>query len=290
LVRPAYDGLKSRGSDLVDPATHPSLEKAVDILDAWYALLQDVGRIYPVVEGRHYGRSYSPSLGQPGMSIFFQWWYAFKRNLFGGGVHADERYVGAVNFADGSLGAGEFLGETTYNMVSHILSGPGGAVPQEFEGDYFAGQRDEIVIESLNDALELLSGSDPLPELSYGACDGTQLAVHGFGTPDPDRFAWSPPESLDFDCLDSFADPLLATGTLPTSFGKAAEQNRSTYMQVVEASQPLRAANVLAPGQSGFIRHGADGMGTADVHMGDQAGLFRNFEYKPMNLFYPTPY
>ena len=294
-IRQAYDDLQQAGSPLVDPAAHPTLASALQILETWNAYLGDLGQIYPATESFHYGQSYSPSLGQSGMSIFFQWWYALKSNLFGGGAiqtasgAASEPFVGAVNFADGSLNAGNFLGETTYNMFLHILEGPTAGVPQNFKGDYFGGHRDEIIIESLNDAITLLSGTGPLPQLSFGACDGSNVSTPGFGTSDPSTWPWSPPVSLDFDCLDSFAEPVLANGTHPTSFGKAPEQNRSTYMQMLEMDRPLRGENVIAPGQSGFIHHDADGKGTADPHMGDQAGLFRDFQYKPMRLGYPGP-
>jgi penicillin amidase len=288
-LRKAYDALRARGSDLVDPATHPTLEPTLEVLEAWNASLADVRRIYPPGEGFHYGRSYSPSIGQSGLSIFYQWWYAVKSNLFAGGARAGEPFLGAVNFSDASLGAGDFLGETTYNMALHILDGAAASVPQRFGGDYFAGHRDEILVESLNDAISFLSGTDPLQRLSYGLCNGGDVQTPGFGTPDPAAWPWQSPPNLDFDCLDSFADPLLASGTIPTSFGRAVEQNRSTYMQVVEARNPIRGVNVLAPGQSGFIRHRSDGRGEASAHVGDQADLFRTFTYKPMRLFFPSP-
>src|SRR5262249_59119811 len=73
-----------------------------------------------------------------------------------------------------------------------------------------------------------------LPRLSYGLCSGGSAQTPGFGTPDPHAWGWQPPQNLDFDCLDNFADPLLALGTKPTSFGRAPEENRSTYMQALE--------------------------------------------------------
>src|SRR5215813_6863742 len=103
--------------------------------------------------------------------------------------------------------------------------------------------------------------------------------------PDPRSWGWQPPPSLDFDCLDNFANNFLSFGTEPTSFGRAPEENRSTYMQALEVGRRrIVGANVIAPGQSGFIHHLPDGSGLADPHMGDQAVLFRMYEYKPMQL------
>ena len=108
--------------------------------------------------------------------------------------------------------------------------------------------------------------------------------MNGFGTSDPTAWGWQPPPDLDFDCLDDFASNLLAIGTKKTSFGTAPSENRSTYMQALELGRPIRGENVIAPGQSGYIRHLGTLMGEADPHMGDQATLFRTFTYKPMQL------
>jgi hypothetical protein len=131
----------------------------------------------------------------------------------------------------------------------------------------------------------LLGGTGLLPQTGYGLCSGGSAAVPGFGTPDPRSWGWQPAPSLDFDCLDNFADPLLALGTKPTTFGRAPEENRSTYMQALEVGRRrIVGANVLPPGQSGYIQHLPDGSGLADPHMGDQADLFRSYTYKPMLL------
>src|SRR5262249_40079935 len=150
----------------------------------WNAYLDDTTATYPPDGTGHYASDYSPSLGQPGMSIFFQWWYAFKANLFGGGVRSDEPFVGRVNFADTSIDGNSYLGETTYNMVLHFLQGSLSGVPQQYSGDYFGGHRDEIIIESLNDAIGLLQGSAPLPQLDYSSCLGNRIDTPGFGTSD----------------------------------------------------------------------------------------------------------
>jgi hypothetical protein len=213
------------------------------------------------------------------MSIFFQWWYALKQNLWGGGSPGG----GTVDFTDASIDGNDYLGETTYNMLLHILRGAASGVPQHYTGDYFGGHRDQIIVESLNDAIALLAGAGPLPEMGFGTCAGSD-AVHGFGTSDPTAWGWQPPVDLDFDCLDNFASNLLSLGTKPTAFGKVPSENRSTYMQALELGKPIRGENVIPPGQSGFIKHLGPLMGEADPHMGDQAELFRTFTYKPMQL------
>jgi len=280
FIQTAYANLQAANDPLVDPATHPTLAQAVQILGDWNAYLADTSQIF--VNG-HYNPAYEPSRGQPGMSIFFQWWYALKQNLWGGGSSAAGAFVGTVDFSDTSIDGNDYLGETTYNMLLHILRGAESGVPQHYAGDYFGGRRDEIIVQSLNDAITTLAGSGPLPEMGFGTCSGSD-AVHGFGTSDPTAWGWQPPVDLDFDCLDNFASNLLALGTKPTSFGKAPSENRSTYMQALELDKPIRGENVLPPGQSGYIKHLGPLSGEADPHMGDQAELFRSFTYKPMQL------
>jgi hypothetical protein len=189
-----------------------------------------------------------------------------------------------VNFSNTGIDGNDYLDETTYNMFLHLLEGASAGVPQRFTGDYFGGHRDEIIVESLNDAIAILAGTGPLPRMdTFGLCFGGSVPTPGFGDPDPRHWGWQPVANLDFDCLDSFSDPLIALGTQPTSFGRAPEENRSTYMQALELGHPIVGENVIAPGESGFIRHVA-GHGEADPHMGDQADLFRTFTYKPMRL------
>jgi len=280
FIQQAYASLQAAHDPLVDPATHPSLAQVMQILGDWNTYLADTSQIF---SNGHYNPAYNPSRGQPGMSIFFHWWYALKQNLWGGGT-SGAAYVGTVDFADGAIDGNNYLGETTYNMLLHLLRGAASGVPQRYAGDYFGGHRDQILVESMNDAIGLLAGTGPLPELGFGTCAGTSEAVHGFGTADPTQWGWQPPQDLDFDCLDDFANNLLALGTMPTSFGKAPSENRSTYMQALELARPIRGENVIAPGQSGYIKHLGTLMGEADAHMGDQAVLFRTFAYKPMLL------
>src|SRR5262249_38886191 len=183
-IRRAYDALVAAGSPEVDPATHPTLATAVTILDEWNASLADLSKIYP--DG-HYDPAYSPSRGQPGMSIFFQWWYAMKGNVWGGGTagSANGAFVGTVDFSDQSIDGNDYLDETTYNMFLHVLEPATSGVPQHFKGDYFGGRRDEIIVQSLNQAIALLGGTGPLPQMGYGLCSGDRAEVPGFGTPDP---------------------------------------------------------------------------------------------------------
>lgn len=280
-IQRAYANLQRTSSPLVDPTTHPSLHTAVTVLGEWLAHLTDVSHIYP--GGGHYSATYSPSHGQPGMSIFYQWWYALKKNLWGGGMNPGEAFVGTVNFSNTSIDGNDYLDETTYNMFLHLLEGLTAGVPQHFTGDYFGGHRDEIIIESLNDAIAVLSGVAPLPRMGYDLCFSGHHDTLGFNDPDPRHWGWQPDQDLDFDCLDNFANPLLAVGTQPTHFGRAASENRSTYMQALELARPIIGENVIPPGQSGFI-HQVGNVGQADPHAGDQADLFRTFTYKPMKL------
>jgi penicillin G amidase len=280
FIQSAYANLQAAGDPLVDGSTHPTLAQVVQILADWNAYLADTTKIFP---SGHYDAGYSPSRGQPGMSIFFQWWYALKKNLWGGGMPG-AAFTGTVDFSDTAIDGTDYLDETTYNMLLHLLRGAQSGVPQHYAGDYFGGHRDQLVVESLNDAIALLAGTAPLPRMGFGKCDGSSGVVNGFGTADPTAWRWQPPSDLDFDCLDDFASNLLAIGTQKTTFGTAPSENRSTYMQALEVGHPIRGANVVAPGQSGYIQHLGTLQGQADPHMGDQADLFRTFTYKPMQL------
>ncbi len=247
FVFAAYSRLVAAGDPLVTPATHPLLAGAIARLKSW--------------------DRYS-SIGQPAMSIYVEWVGALQRNLFGGGVNPGEPFTGAINLSDTSLGTGDQRGNATYNFTEHLLAGTRGLVPCGtlcFRGDYFAGHRDQLLIESLNDAVAILSGTGPM--LDNGS-------ANGFGTTNISRWGWRPYPDINWDSLDP-----VALG-VTTHFGNSPSQERSTYMQMLELSTPIRAVNVLPPGQSGFISKA----GVPSSHFGDQIGLFDSFSYKPMRL------
>jgi penicillin amidase len=246
-VLAAYEQLKLTHDPLVDDKKHPLLGPAMAELRAWDRYT---------------------ALGSPAMYIFVEFMEALQRNAFGGGLNSSETYVGAVNFGNGKLTGQTFLGNATYNLLYHLLAGVKGIVPcdsQCFSDDYFAGHRDHILVESVNDAITLLSGTGPLLGNSQ---------AKGFGNTDISTWGWVPYSNINWDNLD----PLAAGVT--TSMGRSPEQNRSTYMQAIELNEQPSLYNVLPPGQSGFI----SATGKPDAHFGDQVGLFNNFQYKPMNL------
>lgn len=202
------------------------------------------------------------------MSIFVQFMGALQRNTFGGGASPGAPYVGAVSFADGSLGAGTHLSRATYNLLYHMLAGSRGLVPcgqRCFSGDYFAGHRAEILVESLNDATAALAGTGPL----WG-----NGGARGFGTTDISAWGWAPYPDIDWDDLNP-----LAAGVM-TSFGRSPSQQRSTYMQASELGRRVRGWNAVPPGQSGFI----SAAGQPSPHFADQIGLFDAFRLKPMTF------
>ncbi len=243
----AYADLVKAHDPLVNAGTHPALAGALSALKGW---------------NRH------SSLGVPAMSIYVEWVGALQRNLFGGGVNPGETFTGAVNLSDSSVGDGDQRGNATYNLTEHILAGTRGLVPCGrlcFRGDYFAGHRDQVLIESLNDAISILSGTGQ--QLDNGNATG-------FGTPIVSRWGWKPYPDINWDELDP-----VAIG-VTTHFGSSPSQERSTYMQMLELSTPIRGINVLPPGQSGFISK----RGQPSPHFGDQIRLFDSFSYKPMRL------
>jgi penicillin G amidase len=246
LVR-AYQALAAAHSPLTDPATHPDLAAAIQALARWNGVT---------------------TLGSPAMSIFMNFLEAFERNVFEGGTFAGEQYTGAVNFSDASLGLGTFGGlggMGTYNLLYHILAGTRGLVPCGtlcYKGNYFGGNEDQLLVESLNDAITILSGT------------GTQLGqdVPGFGTTDVAKWGYQPAQDQDWDSLDPLAQGVT------THCGTSASQNRSTFMMAVDVGPVVTGQDELPPGESGFI----SAAGVPSLHMCDQVSLFNDFRYKPM--------
>ncbi len=132
----------------------------------------------------------------------------------------------------------------TYNLLYHILTDTVGVLPCVtlcYHGGYFAGHRDQFLVESLNDAITILSGT------------GTQLGqnVPGFGTTDIAKWGYQPAQDQNWDSLD----PLAAGVT--THCGTSASQNRSTFMMGVDVGRTLTGQDELPPGQSGVhLRRG----------------------------------
>jgi penicillin amidase len=245
LVR-AYRSLVHAGDPLVDPTTHPDLKQAVNALAHWNGV---------------------STLGSPAMSIFMNFLEAYERNVFEGGLNAGEQYTGKVNFSDSSLNLGSYGGlgrMATYNLLYHALHVTHGVVPCGtlcYQG-YFGGHRDQLLVESLNDAITILSGT------------GTQLGqnVPGFGTTDIAKWGYQPAQNQNWDSLDP-----LAVG-ITTHCGTSASQNRSTFMMGVDVGPALTGQDELPPGQSAFI----SAAGTPSPHLCDQVGLFNDFRYKNM--------
>jgi penicillin amidase len=247
LVR-AYDQLVRSHSPVTSAATHPDLARAVRVLKNW--------------DG-------TTTLGSPAMSIFMNFLEAYERNVFEGGTFPGEQYTGAVNFSDAALKLGTYGGlggMGTYNFLDHILARTHGVLPCGtlcYTGGYFGGHRGQLLVESLNDAITILSGSGP------------QLGqdVPGFGTTDIVKWGFAPAQDQNWDSLDP-----LAPG-VTTHCGTSASQNRSTFMMAVDVGPRLvTGRDELPPGQSGFI----SAAGAASPHLCDQVGLFNDFRYKEM--------
>ena len=153
---------------IVNPATHPDLAAAIGALKRWNG---------------------DTTLGSPAMSIFMNFLEAFERNVFEGGTFTGEQYTGAVNFSDSEPGAGHATaGSAAWAPTTSSTTcwrTPAGIVPCGtlcYHGDYFAGHRDQLLVESVNDAITILSGT------------GTQLGqdVPGFGTTDIAKWGYRP--------------------------------------------------------------------------------------------------
>ena len=250
----AYSQLVADHSPLVDPTTHPDLAQAMQVLDQWQTTLASGN---------------PPTIGNSAMSIFMEFMEALDVNVFAGGVHPNEQYVGTVNFNDGSLGMGTYGGPgnmATANFLYHILGGSTNIFPCNtlcYTGHYFGQNRAQILVESLNDTIAILSGTGPQ----------TGLNGNGFGTTDISQWGWNPPMGMQFNVLDPVAQ---LAGTVVTC-GNGVEQNRSTYMMAVDMGNVPHGQQVLPPGESGFI----SAAGVPSPNFCDQVGLYSSFTYAP---------
>jgi penicillin amidase len=246
----AYDRLRQEHSPLASPATHPDLAAAVSALKRWNGVT---------------------TIGSPAMSIFMNFLEAFERNVLEGGLNSGEQYTGKVNFDDTALvGDSDPFGGLgnmgTYNLLYHILAHTKGIDPCGtlcYQGGYFAGHEYQVLVESLNDAITILSGT------------GTQLGqrVAGFGTTDIAKWGYAPAQDQNWDSLDP-----LAVG-VTTTCGTSASQNRSTFMMAVDVGRhAVTGRDELPPGESAFI----SAAGIPSPHLCDQVGLFDTFRYKTM--------
>jgi hypothetical protein len=244
----AYKALVAAHSPLVDAKTHPDLAGAISALAHWNGVT---------------------TLGSPAMSIFMNFIEAFERNVFEGGTFAGEQYTGTVNFSDASLKLGTFgglQGMGTYNLLYHIMHTTKGLVPCGtlcYKGNYFGGHEGQLLIESVNDAITILSGT------------GTQLGqdVKGFGTTDIAKWGFRPAENLNWT---SELDPLAVGVT--TTCGVSPSQNRSTFMEAVDVGSAVTGQDIMPPGESGFI----SSSGVPSKYMCDQVKMFNDFTYKPL--------
>jgi penicillin G amidase len=243
----AYQSLLAAHSALTNPATHPDLATAIRVLGNW----NDVS-----------------TLGSPAMSIFMNFLEALERNVFEGGTFPAEKYTGRIDFSDAALGLGTFGGlggMGTYNLLYHILANSDNVLPCGtlcYTKGYFDGHQNQILVESLNDAITILSGT------------GTQLGqdVPGFGTTDIAKWGYHPALDQDWNDLDP-----LAAG-VKTHCGTSASQNRSTFMMAVDVGRVVTGQDELPPGQSGFI----SAAGVPSKYLCDQVKLFNTFRYKAM--------
>ncbi len=253
----AYQRLVAEGSPLVNPATHPDLGPVMYTLSTWNG---------------------HTTLGNSAMSIWVQFIQALILNVFSNGCSSaapascttPDTYVGGVNFNDSSLGLGTYGGPdgmATIDLVYHILSGTSGLVPCNtlcYTGHYFNGTRARIIVQSLNDAIEILSGTGP--QLGHNA--------NGFGTSNIASWGWTPSQSINWNSLDPVLSAVGTTSTCPTS----AAQNRSSYFIAMDMAPDPFGYDLLPPGESGFF----NAFGKPSPHLCDQVGLFNAFQYKPM--------
>lgn len=289
FINEAYNILKANNDPLITFTSSSFITQAVQILNKWATYYTDTNQIFstagysitPGVPG------YSPVIGQPGASIFDAWWTNIRQVLF-------SKMLGPIE------------GEVTLNMLYHLFNSPNTGVPINFtgttaanyltgpasigftQGSYYAfanipssipNDRYHIIIYALELAMNQLASAVP--------ATGAELSPN-FNAFSPTTWAYIPVNDINFDDIDSFASPansiLTGGGIAPTHFGTAPSQNRSTYMQIINLTDPIFGENILAPGENGFIQFNPNGTGTVGPNFGDQIDLFKSFAYKPMNI------
>ncbi|MHB8220654.1 MAG: penicillin acylase family protein, partial [Acidimicrobiales bacterium] len=271
----AYQTLVSQGSTLVTASKHPELNKAMLTLETWDTTMPSGN---------------PPTIGSPAMSIFVNFLHALESNVSGGGLNPGEQYVGTVNLNEATLGKGTYAGltnMTSYNMILHALehlnkaSTRLGIVPCTsicYTGTYFGGNPNQILVESLNNAITILSSSTS-HQLGHSTAPG-------FGTPTITKWGWVPTQNETWSgSLTPVAQA--ATVTVKSVCGTSASQNRSTYYLDMDMAPVPFGEQLMPPGESGFIGLHLTSNGTVSAvpspYLCDQVAQFNAFTYAPIS-------
>src|SRR5207248_1655075 len=138
-----------------------------------------------------------------------------------------EHAIGTIDNQDNTRPAARYFIPYLVRAYRHLLAAHDPLVSA-------AGHHDQLLVESVNDAITVLSGT------------GTQLGqdVPGFGTADISKWGYQPAQDQNWDSLDPLAQGVT------THCGASATQNRSTFMMAVDAGPSLTGQDALPPGQS----------------------------------------
>jgi len=138
------------------------------------------------------------------------------------------------------------------SLLFRALQGPVASLP--VARDYFNGVPPEVaLVNSLSRALDTLTAQ--------------------FDTPDMTQWLFDP-GTIDFKVG-------------PFTVAQIPWYSRGSYMQFIELTQPrAHGENILPPGQSGTLLLDSQGYLVPDPHFLDQVELARNWQYKPMPLYY----
>jgi penicillin amidase len=184
----------------------------------------------------------------PAVAIWDAWWVSVLKNTF-----EDElgEYYSFVS--PSSLRNGQDIYRSGAPLFVRALQGSDAALPPS--RDYFNGQRDEVLLNSLIQALDQLEGE--------------------FGTGDISQ--WKK-EIQTYPFIPSFMG-------MPTSEGEidvtVIYMDRGTQEHLVELKKLIPSGlNIVPPGQSAFI----DANQNVSPYFDDQIDLYNNWEYKNMNF------
>lgn len=213
----------------------PKVEKALEILTSW--------------DDRWSDRNRDGFYDHPGLTIFNAWWDIVLKNTFENALgeywtSMETSYGGPYNWEKRKPYAGNPL-------FLRALLGKKAGHPTSI--DYFNGQRDEILLKSLGEALARV-------EKKFGTADMS---------------AWKTPVTPRPYAPTTIHGVISTTEKIKETFF----MDRGSENHIVELKKEgPEGLMVVPPGTSGFVK--ADG--TKSPHFEDQFEMFNTFEYKPL--------
>ena len=181
-----------------------------------------------------------------GAAIYDRWWGKLIPAVFGDEFEGHKNVFGQSGV---QILSDRYHG---YTLLCRALTG-------DTREDYFNGRKAAVIKDSLEQALQELAAENKGKAVKEVRLEAAQDAFH-------------PVTVLGY----FLRQPITSTSSSLAPFPKV---DRGTENHIVKLDpKGIRGENITAPGTSGFT----DSSGKAHGHLGDQAGMFADFTYKPM--------